>query len=194
MLIAFPRKPLTSNGLSCSSLVSPEKSLKIALARIQRTRPARIIFIAWPNLEASCVKLARAVTHLCPSVTQDGGYLLDDALQRAIDAYEKCSETSRVEEDMAFAFLRELIDIGSQIIEFDVHLANDAAETVGWPHYEIPLHDWVKRNRGVEIVFNRRGGNTEKERSASMVFMASQLCSIRILAKMGLAGHLQGVA
>lgn len=175
---------IAKNGIDCASLISPENSVKISLARIQKTRPARIIFITWPKLEQACVKLARIITHECPDPQGErGAYLLDRALQAAMSAYEHSSLQNAAEEEMAISFLRTLISIGSEVVRYKVHLIDSDGVTVGWPHYSIPIHDWIRKNKGQTIYFSKDESVTANEIKASRMLMASHLCSVQTLVK-----------
>ena len=186
-IIAFPKIMNRSNSIPCSTLVSPENSLKISLARIQKTRSARIIFIAWPNLEEACKKLARIITHACPTGEPgEDGYLLDKALTVAINSYEQVSSTALREEDMANAFTRALFNVGGEVVKTNIHIVCDG-ETVWWPHYELPLFDFVKKNRATDVFFTPSQDCNDNMLQASRMLMASHICSVKVLAKMGLA-------
>lgn len=192
MLIAFSNKMIAKNGIDCVSLISPENSVKIALARIQKTRPARIIFITWPKLEQACVKLARIISHECPDQNGEGGtYLLDRAFRTAIEAYEQASIGGESEESMATEFLRALIAIGSEVICYRVHLIESEGATIGWTHYSIPIHDWVRKNKGHTIYFSKREDVTLDEARASRTLMASHLCSVQTLVEIDKSADLE---
>lgn len=137
-------------------LVSPEHALKVALARIEKRTIAKSIFFGWPNLEQASRNLARMISHLYPD--QGGqGFLLDNALQAAFDAYEKVSGHAVLDTKLMTCFLDTLIDTAAQgLAEWRTHGLLDDSETVAWPAISMPIFEWVKRRRVERLVFTKR--------------------------------------
>ena len=193
-IIAFKKPMNGSNSISCSGIVSPENSLKVALSRIQKTRAARVIFIAWPSLEGACKMLARMITHNVPASIGSDEFLLDKALSQAIQAYEEASVHALREEELTMAFTKALFNVGGEVVKLDVHIVSDG-ETMWWEPYSVPLHDFIKKNKAVTMFCNSAPDNSENVLQASRMKMASHLCSVQTLARLGIAPNaIQGCA
>jgi len=161
--------------VSRSDLISPEQSLRVALARSGKRNFAKSIFFNWPNLENASRKLAALVTHHFPN--QSGkGFLLDEALVSACDIYETTVETDSFTRRMAL-YLKTLLDeTADRILYWDSHGILSNGDTVAWPVGGMAIQDWVKRKNIDRIVFTpRKAQPTNVEREAARVALASDV-------------------
>jgi hypothetical protein len=152
---AISIKQVYDNEISRSDLVSPEHSLRVALARTGKRNYAKIIFFTWPNLETASRKLAAAVSHHYP--TADGeGFLLDKALMAACDEFENSVETENFTRRMA-KYLNAMLKVAAdEIMNWDTHGILVNGDSVVWQLGDLSMYEWVKRKSVNRIVFTKR--------------------------------------
>lgn len=161
--------------LARSDIVSPEQSLRVALARSGKRNFAKSIFFNWPNVEAASRKLAALVTHHFPN-PNGKGFLLDEALAAACDIYETTVETDSFTRRMAM-YLKTMLDVTADgVLNWDAHGILASGETVAWPIGGMPIQEWVKRRNIERIVFTKRqGAPSAVEQEAAWIALGSDV-------------------
>lgn len=161
--------------LNRSDLVSPEQSLRVALARSGKRNFAKSIFFNWPNVETASRKLAALVTHQFPNPTGKG-FLLDDALSAACDIYESTVETDSFTRRMGL-YLKTMLEVTADgVSHWDAHGILATGETLAWPVGGMPIQEWVKRRNIERIVFTKRSiAASHAEREAARIALASDV-------------------
>lgn len=170
--------------LEAASIISPEHSVKIAMAKIHKKRVAKTIFTAWPNLEDATRKLARIVTHDYPC-DRDGVDILSAAIQKAIESYEDASTDAIEEAVLADAYMLVMAEEASNLVAYDVHGIWENEKSERWEHLSIPLIDWVKKRGFERIVFSPRGLLLDaREKKAAKMLLACQILNVRDAARL----------
>jgi len=170
--------------LDATSLISPEHSVRIAMAKIHKKRAVKTIFSAWHNLEEATRKLARIVTHDYPS-DRDGSDILSSAILRAINAYEAASTDAIDESVLADAYMRALAEEASNLVCYEVHGIWETEKSERWEHLSFPLIDWVKKKGFERLVFSPRGVlGDEGEKKAAKLLVACQILTVRDTARL----------
>ena len=172
------------NEIEAISIISPEHSLRVAIAKIHKKRQMKTIFAAWPNIEESTLRLAGVLTHDYPSGRDDVD-LLSSSILRAIDAYEMASTEAIIETDLLDAYMKALADEASNLVCYDVHgiWENDKSER--WEPLSSPLSIWVKKKRFERLVFSPRSLLLdESESKAAKMLLACQILTVRDAARM----------
>lgn len=161
--------------LARSDIVSPEQSLRVALARSGKRNFAKSIFFNWPNVETASRKLAALVTHHFPN-PNGKGFLLDEALAAACDIYETTVETDSFTRRMAL-YLKTMLDVTADgVLNWDAHGILPSGETVAWPIGGMPIQEWVKRRNIERIVFTKRQGvPSAAEQEAAWIALGSDV-------------------
>ena len=160
-----------------TELVSAEHSLRISLARTGHRTYARSIFFSWPNVEAASRKLAGLISHHYPNMSGEG-YLLDDVLKAACDAFASSPETVSFTHRMA-VYLKTLVDVtASQLMYWDTHGIMGDGSTAAWQVGTSPIHDWVKRKNLERVVFSKRPADPSvEEQVAAQIALSAQVAT-----------------
>ena len=138
-----------------SDLVSPEHSLRVALARTGKRSYTRSIFFSWENLEIASRKLAGLVSHHYPDQSGEG-YLLDKALTAACDVFENTVETETFTRRMAL-YLKTMVEVTAEgVLYWDTHGVMTGNATAAWQVGSLSIHEWVKKKAVERIVFTKR--------------------------------------
>ena len=170
--------------LETATVVSPEHSVRIALARTKTKSAMKPVFTAWPTLEDATRKLARIVTHGYPR-EEDGSDILSAAIRKALEAYEAASTDAVVESALADAFMLAMVNDASSLVGFDVHGMRENGKTERWEHLSAPLTDWCKKKHFERLVFSPRGVFIEpRERAAAKMLLACQILTVRDTARL----------
>lgn len=135
--------------------VSPEHSLRTALARCERRTYAKSVYFSWTNLEVASKKLAGLLTHFFPSV--DGSsFLLDEVLRTACDQFENSADRDGYTVRMA-GFLKTLLAKTAEgVMAWETHGFTPTGESVAWVIGSMPIHEWMRKKNIERVVFNRR--------------------------------------
>lgn len=158
-------------------LQSPERSMRVSLARSGKRNFAKSIFFAWPNVETASRRLAGMVTHNFPNA--DGrGYLLDEALASATTLYEHTVDSNKFTERMAL-YLKTMLDVAAEgLVRWDVHGIQADGDTVAWLVGSLPIHEWVKKRNIQRLVFSKRPAEPEiAEKEAARIALSSTVLS-----------------
>lgn len=160
---AIALNKLYENELSTKNLVSPEQSLRVALARSGKRTFLKSIFYCWPNLEDAARNLSRLISHEFPD--KDGsGFLLDLALNEASVAYERAVSMSLRDTKAMTTFLDRMLDVVAEGLgNWRVHGIAEDGVSNAWPVVTLPIFEWVKRRKVAKIVFTKREGEIDSQ-------------------------------
>lgn len=176
---AIALNKLYEHEVAASELMSPEQSMRVSIARAGKRSFLKSIFFCWPNLEEATRNLARVISHHFPNVAGDG-FLLDDALVAACEAYEV--EVSRALRDTKAmtAFLDKLLSVsGEGIVKWRMHGLAEGDATSAWPVLTMPVFEWVKKRKINKIVFTRRQEPVpEEEVAATRIVLMSGVATL----------------
>lgn len=155
---AIALSKLYENELNTDQLISPEQSLRVALARSGKRTFLKSIFYCWPNLEEAARNLARLISHQFPGKAGTG-YLLDKALIEASEAYERAVSMSLRDTKAMTTFLESMLDVVAEGLScWRVHGIADDGVTSAWPAVTLPIFEWIKKRKVAKIVFTKREG------------------------------------
>jgi hypothetical protein len=158
-----------------NEFVSPEHSLRTALARCERRTYAKSVFFSWTNLETASKKLAGLLTQFFPS--QDGNsFLLDEVLRVACDEFEKSADRDGYTLRMA-GFLKTLLEqAAAGVMVWETHGFTPDGESVAWVVGSMPIQEWMRKKNIERVVFNRRQTPpTEDEVAVAKVVLTAGL-------------------
>ena len=177
-------KHVYDHEVSRNELVSPEHSLRVALARTGKRAYAKTIFFSWPNLETAARKLAATLSHHYPDLSGDG-YLLDKALLAACDAFENSVETENFTRRMGL-FLNAMLKVAAdEVSAWNTHGILAKGDTLAWNLGELSIFEWIKRKSVNRIVFTTCGAQlTPEEREAARIALSSSVATYMDLVHM----------
>ena len=179
---AVSLKKLYDYEIDRSDLISPEHSLRVALARTGKRSYTRSIFFSWENLEVASRKLAGMISHHYPDPSGEG-CLLDKALTAACDVFEKTVETETFTRRMAL-YLKTMVDVTAEgIMYWETHGIMSGDATAAWQVGSITLYEWAKKKAVERIVFTKRSDKapSEAEREAARIALSSCVLSFNDL-------------
>ncbi|WP_341744809.1 hypothetical protein [Azonexus hydrophilus] len=166
-----------SNEQNCDEFVSPEQSLKISLTRIERRGFAKAVFLCRPNIEVAARNLAKVISHLFPSVNEEG-FLLDEALKAACEAYEEAAACAASDAESMTAFFKAMLEVVvEQLPQWRVHAVMPNGSTIACPPC-ISIFDWIKKRQAERVVYTKHGVRvSQEERQALRIMLTSALLS-----------------
>ena len=179
---AVSLKKLYDYEIDRSDLVSPEHSLRVALARTGKRSYTRSIFFSWENLEVASRKMAGLISHHYPDPSGEG-YLLDKALTAACDVFENTVETESFTRRMAL-YLKTMVDVTAEgILYWETHGIMSGNTTAAWQVGSLSLHEWAKKKVVERIVFTKRSDKAPSaaECDAAKIALSSGVLSFNDL-------------
>jgi len=176
---AIALNKLYEHEVAAGEFISPEQSMRASIARAGKRSFLKSIFFCWPNLEEATRNLARVIGHHFPNASGDG-FLLDEAVIAACDAYEV--EVSRALRDTAAmtAFLDKLLSVAADgIVQWRMHGVSDGDATSAWPAITMPVFEWLKKRKINKVVFTRRQESVQKDESeATRIILMSSVVTL----------------
>lgn len=184
---AVSLKKLYDYEIDRSDMVSPEHSLRAALARTGKRSYARSIFFSWENLEVASRKLAGLISHHYPDPSGEG-YLLDKALTAACDVFENTVETESFTRRMAL-YLKTIVDVTAEgILYWETHGVMSGNATAAWQVGNISLYEWAKKKSVERIVFTKRSDKAPSQAECEAARIALSSCVLSFNDLMHIAG------
>lgn len=177
MLQAFSTSVIPPHEFRVGDLLAPEDAIKAAAASVSIGKPMGMLLQCFPSLEAVVIKLAKQITHVCPS-SEGSCTLLSHALEDALKGYRSSADRDGTQRDMQIQFMVALLDRAATLADWDVHAVDGMGEGERWELLQEPLYEWARKHADKRLVFTEREIASD-EREAVRTMLVGQILTVK---------------
>ena len=174
-MLAVASTIITDCEISPCEILSPADALRKAMLQVQIGKPMTALLNSFPSIQSACLRLAKSITHLYPSIENRKAGLLAVALRDGLNNFREKAGKENDQQLLPAYFTQALINRAIEATLFDVRAVNEMGEGERWDMFETPLTSWCERFQARRIVFTRRNSDAEEMQAARTMIIGQVL-------------------